>query len=67
MNPWSCLSSGHRMDSLSQVGNSQLMISFPIFPGEEMAHKIATGLKVPGLATVSNTSRGVYYVQRVLF
>ena len=33
--------------------------SFPIIPGEEMAHKIGTGLKVPGLATVSCT-----YIER---
>ena len=55
--PWSCLSSGPRMDFLSQVRSSQLSLSeslFLIFSGEEMAHKIATGLKVPGLATVSS-------------
>ena len=43
------------MDFLSQVGVSQLSGSFLLlqFPGKEMADQIATGLKVPGLATVS--------------
>ena len=56
MNCWSYPSSGPRMDFQSQVGISQLSgsFSFLFFWGEEMAYQIATGLKVPGLATVSS-------------